>query len=81
MKRIIGIFCQILGVVVAVTGLLPILHIARLSQSNARVGYYDYMYFDYNTILSIIILLASIAAGIILLWLGGRLKSKRPIQK
>ena len=81
MKRIIGIFCQIAGAVVAVTGLLPILHIARLSQNDARVGYYDYMYFNYSSILAVIILLASIAAGIILLWLGGRLKSKHLIKK
>ena len=62
-------------------GLLPGLHIIKQSRVDARLGYYDYMYFDYNTILSIIILLASIAAGIILLWLGGCLKSKRPTLK
>ena len=80
-KRIIGILCQIAGVMVSVTGLLPILHIARLSQNDARVGYYEYMYFDYNSVLAVIILLARIAGGIILLWLGSRLKSKRSVQK
>ena len=64
-----------------VTGLLPGLHIIKQSRDDARLGYYDYMYFNYNSVLAVIILLVSIAAGIILLWLGSRLKSKRPIQK
>ena len=69
MKRIFGILSQIGGVVVVVTGLVPMFHIIKQSQNDARLGYYEYIYFNYNSILAVIVLLISVAVGIILLWL------------
>jgi hypothetical protein len=76
-KRVLArILCQIAAVAVMIVGLFPLATIIKKSQPDARRSYYDEVYSDYNAILSIIILLVSIAIGIVLLWLGSKLKSK-----
>jgi len=75
-RTCVRIVCRFLAVAVIVMGLLPLANIIKQSQTDAHLGYDEEVYLDYNRILSFIILLVSIAAGIILLWLGSHLKSK-----
>jgi len=48
-KRIFGILCQIGGAAVVVTGLLPMFNIIKQSRNDARLGYYEYIYFNYRS--------------------------------
>jgi uncharacterized membrane protein YiaA len=82
MKRVpAGFVCQIAGIAVMVLGLWPVLRVYQKSQPDARLSYHDIAYSDYSTVLSVIILLVGFAVGIILLWLGSRIKSrgKKPV--
>ncbi|MGH7976671.1 MAG: hypothetical protein ACREC8_08410 [Limisphaerales bacterium] len=77
MKRsIAGIICQIVGIAVMALGVWPLVWVIQKREPDAHLSYNDITYSGYNTVLSIIVLLIAIAIGILLLWLGSRIKRK-----
>ena len=78
MKHLLArIFCRIAGIAIMALGAWPLVRGIQKRAPDAHLSYNDITYSDYNSVLSILILLAAVAIGILLLWVGNRIKTKR----
>jgi len=75
-KHATGILCQIAGIAVMVGGAIPG---TRILVWEYRLSHYHYLYCNsdpWNEYISLLELFGGLFLGVILLWLGSRLKSK-----